>query len=126
MKILVDMNLSPDWVEVLRESVSQAVHWSAIGSSNAADTTITEYARREGFVILTQDMDFGAILAASGDISPSVILLRAGRVTPSRLGLQVISAIQRLRDEFTAGAFVTVEPKRTRITVLPLRNRTSE
>jgi predicted nuclease of predicted toxin-antitoxin system len=124
MKILIDMNMSPDWVPVLREFVSAVVHWSDVGDSNATDTSIATYAQREDFVILTQDLDFGAILSASGDRSPSVILLRAGRVTPSAFGMQVIAAIERLHDELIAGAFVTIERGRTRISPLPLGKRT--
>lgn len=37
MKLLIDMNLSPDWVEVLATEGLEAVHWSKVGSSSAAD-----------------------------------------------------------------------------------------
>ncbi len=32
MKLLVDMNLSPAWVDVLRQAGFEAIHWSEIGS----------------------------------------------------------------------------------------------
>ncbi len=43
MKILIDMNLSPAWVEVLEKAGHTASHWSTVGSLNAPD--------REGFVM---------------------------------------------------------------------------
>lgn len=35
MRILIDMNLSPDWVPVLIEGGFEAVHWSQVGEPNA-------------------------------------------------------------------------------------------
>ena len=36
MKILViDMNLSPSWVDFLAENEIESIHWSSIGKSNA-------------------------------------------------------------------------------------------
>lgn len=40
MKILVDMNLSPEWVEVLQQAGFTAIHWSAVGKANAQDTEL--------------------------------------------------------------------------------------
>ena len=45
MKLLVDMNLSPDWVAVLKQSDWEAVHWSTIGNLRAADSEIMAWAK---------------------------------------------------------------------------------
>jgi predicted nuclease of predicted toxin-antitoxin system len=63
MKLLVDMNLSPAWVDFLILAGVEAVHWSTVGPVNAADQKIMEYAVQLGFVVLTHDLDFSAILA---------------------------------------------------------------
>ena len=47
MKLLIDMNLSPRWVGVLREAGFDAVHWSTLGRSNALDTEIMDFAKAE-------------------------------------------------------------------------------
>lgn len=125
MKILLDMNLSHLWIEILEHHVAEIVHWSHVGSKTETDPAIVDFARREGYVILTQDLDFGAILSASGQHRPSVLLLRAGRVTPVTLGLQVIAALERLENDLAEGAFVTIEPRRTRVSSLPLGKRNS-
>ena len=65
MKLLVDMNLSPGWVSYLAEAGFEAVHWSEIGSGSAPDTELTHWAAKHGYVVLTADLDFGAILAAT-------------------------------------------------------------
>jgi predicted nuclease of predicted toxin-antitoxin system len=64
MNLLVDMNLSPRWVEFLQEAGWKAVHWSAVGRAKAPDAEIAAYAAQHDFVILTHDLDFGAILAS--------------------------------------------------------------
>jgi predicted nuclease of predicted toxin-antitoxin system len=73
MKILVDMNLSPDWVNVLRHAAHDAVHWSSIGKPTDDDTTILRWARQEGQLLFTHDLDFGALLASMRGTGPSVL-----------------------------------------------------
>lgn len=76
MKLLVDMNLSPRWVQFLQDSGFEAVHWRDIGEVTAVDSEILRAAKQEGMIVLTHDLDFGAILAASGEDGPSVIQIR--------------------------------------------------
>ena len=65
MRLLVDLNLSTRWVPVLQEAGFDAVHWSPIGRLDAADTEVMAHAVANDLVVLTQDLDFGAILAAT-------------------------------------------------------------
>lgn len=37
MKILIDMNLSPTWVQEFKAHGIDAVHWSAVGIHDAPD-----------------------------------------------------------------------------------------
>ena len=43
----------------------QATHWSDIGAGNASDATIMAYAAETAAIVLTHDLDFGGILAAT-------------------------------------------------------------
>jgi predicted nuclease of predicted toxin-antitoxin system len=61
MKIIVDMCLSPKWVEALNAAGFEARHWSSLGAGNAPDSTIFAFARRDGSVVLTADLDFGTL-----------------------------------------------------------------
>ena len=45
MKLLVDMNLSPSWIERLAQQGFEAVHWSTIGAPTAGDDEILSWAR---------------------------------------------------------------------------------
>jgi predicted nuclease of predicted toxin-antitoxin system len=69
MKLLLDMNLSPRWLRVLADAGFEAVHWSACGKGGAADTEIMGFAKANDYVVLTYDLDFSAILAATGGTS---------------------------------------------------------
>lgn len=48
-------------------------NWSAVGQANAPDAEVLAYAAKHGYLLLTHDLDFGAILAATHGQKPSVI-----------------------------------------------------
>ena len=77
MKLLIDMNLSPRWVGFLADEGIIAAHWSDIGAKDAPDSEIMAYAKAEDYVVLTHDLDFGAILAATQGDKPSSCVMRA-------------------------------------------------
>jgi predicted nuclease of predicted toxin-antitoxin system len=120
MKILVDMNLSPSWAGFLTENGIETVHWSYVGPPDASDTEIVTYAKEHDFTVLTNDLDFGFILAVTRSKKPSVIQTRTGALSPERIGEIVIKAINLLAADIDQGALVTIDPRRTRVTLLPL------
>lgn len=73
MKILIDMNLSPRWCDLFEREGWEATHWSTIGPPNATDREIMEWAAGHEHIVFTHDLDFGAMLAATGAVGPSVI-----------------------------------------------------
>ena len=93
MKLLIDMNLSPRWVGVLTAAGFQAVHWSTLGAHNAPDPEIMAYASTNDYVVLTNDLDFSAILAATHGKKPSVVQIRAEDLSPDVIGVQVIAGV---------------------------------
>ena len=121
MKLLVDMNLSPRWIPLLREAGWEAAHWSSLGKANATDSEITAYAAANNCVILTHDLDFGAILAATRQTSPSVVQIRAEDISPEASGTQTVAALRLLTSQLETGALVTIEADRTRVRLLPLK-----
>jgi predicted nuclease of predicted toxin-antitoxin system len=123
MKLLIDMDLSPRWVIVLADAGFNAAHWSALGAANAPDSAIMAFARVNDYVVLTHDLDFSAILAASGGEKLSVVQIRAEDVSPEAIAPQVMTALLQMAGELDEGALLTVDPKRTRLRVLPLRPR---
>lgn len=120
MKLLVDMNLSPRWVNLLADASIEATHWSTLGAANAPDAEIMAFAKAKGHVVLTHDLDFSAILAATHGDKPSVVQIRAEDVSPDVIGRTVIDALRQMTAELDEGALLTVDPNRTRLRVLPL------
>jgi predicted nuclease of predicted toxin-antitoxin system len=49
MKVLIDMNLSPDWVLVFKKYSVEAVHWSSVGDPRAKDSVIMNWAKTNGY-----------------------------------------------------------------------------
>jgi len=123
MKLLLDMNLSPRWAGFLAEAGFEAVHWSSAGTANASDSDIMAYARAQDYVVLTHDLDFGAILAVSHGEKPSVVQVRSQDVRPEAIGLLIVNAIRQMTMELEQGALLTIDSKRTRIRILPLQSR---
>lgn len=121
MKLLVDMNLSPRWVDFLADAGFAATHWSDVGPVNAPDTFIMAFARSGDYVVLTHDLDFGAILAATQGEKPSVVQIRAADVSPLVIGKAVVDALRLVAEELREGALLTIEPGHTRLRLLPLR-----
>jgi predicted nuclease of predicted toxin-antitoxin system len=120
MKILVDMNLSPGWADFLTGNGIESVHGSSIGSPDAPESGIMDYAKKYDFVVRTNDLDFGFILAITRGKKPSVIQTRTGVLGPGRIGSTVIGAIHLFIADIEQGALVTIGPNKTRVSLLPL------
>ena len=119
MKIVIGMNLSPKWVEVLTLAGHECVHWSNVGSANASDREILLWARSKRYVVFTHDLDFGAILAATDADSPSVLQVRTQDITPHSIGNLVISTLEQFEENLIKGALVSIDEKRARARLLP-------
>src|SRR4051812_7750419 len=93
MRILIDMNLSPSWVEFFADSGIESVHWRDIGNPTAMDSEIMDYAGANSFVVFTHDLDFGALLVRRHASLPSVIQIRTEDILPGAIGAIVLQAI---------------------------------
>ena len=78
------------------------------------------WARAQRYIVLTHDLDFSAILAATQAKSPSVVQIRAQNVLPEDMAGLLIPALRQLASRLDQGALVTIEPARTRMRILPL------
>jgi predicted nuclease of predicted toxin-antitoxin system len=114
------MNLSPRWVATLNEAGFTATHWSVVGAVTATDTDIMAWAAANDCVVLTHDLDFSAILAATHGTKPSVVQIRADSLSPVTIGTLVIAALRQMEGELGLGALLTVDAHRARLNVLPL------
>jgi len=121
MKLLVDMNLSPDWVAVLKAAGWEAVHWSKVGNLRAADSEIMAWAKQHGHIVFTHDLDFGSLLALTQAEGPSVIQVRTQDVTPLAIGKLATDALRQFQPDLEKGALIVLDEARARARVLPLK-----
>jgi predicted nuclease of predicted toxin-antitoxin system len=121
MKFLIDMNLAPRWAGWLSEAGFEAVHWSQIGAADAPDHEIMARAVRHDCVAFTHDLDFGTILAATGGGKPSAVQICGADIRPEAVGEILLRALQQMALELEQGALLTIDAKRARLRVLPLR-----
>jgi predicted nuclease of predicted toxin-antitoxin system len=124
MKILIDMNLSPDWTKAFAAENIESVHWSTLGDPRAEDEVIMEYARANDFIVFTHDLDFGALLALTQAESPSVVQVRTQNILPSHLAMTVISVLRTNETFLEQGALIVVDEARARVRILPLQKHT--
>lgn len=120
MKILIDMNLSPEWVQEFKLHGIEAVHWSAIGKFDAPDSSLIDWAIQNNYIIFTHDLDFGTALALTKAEKPSVVQVRTQNVTISHLSKMIFSAFKSYADLLKKGALLTVDEDKQRVRILPL------
>ncbi len=120
VQLVVDMNLSVEWIEVLASNGWSAIHWSVVGDPRADDTDIMEWARTNRYVVFTHDLDFGTTLALTHATGPSVLQVRGQDVLPEHMGAMVIAALRKHDTALAAGALVVVDERKSRVRVLPI------
>jgi len=120
LRLLIDMNLSPEWTAEFASRGWDAVHWSEVGDPTASDATIMGWALANRYVVFTHDLDFGAMLAHTRAVGPSVLQVRGHNVLPEDIGPTVAAAIRQYESELDQGALVVVDLARSRVRVLPL------
>ena len=120
MKFLIDMNLTPRWARFLVHHGFEAVHWSDVGSGDAPDGEVMHWAAERGHIVLTSDLGFSAILAATQRRQPSVVQIRGEFLTPEAVGASVLAAVRQAEQDLGNGALLSVDAARGRLRILPL------
>jgi predicted nuclease of predicted toxin-antitoxin system len=121
MKVLIDMNLSPIWEGYLRRVGIEARHWKYIGNPDDPDEVIFAWAKQHGYIVFTNDLDFGAILAATNARGPSVIQLRVQDLMAERLAPRLVVILEQYRQILDEGALISVDERRAKVRILPLQ-----
>jgi len=120
MKILIDMNLSPEWVQVFKKDNIESIHWSNVGDPRATDREIMDWALTHNYVVFTNDLDFGSLLAATQAKFPSVIQVRTQDILPTSVENIVRESLRRFDSELSSGALITIDLARSRVRILPI------
>ena len=114
------MGISPGVVEGLRQKGYDTVHLLDEGLHRMTDSDILEKARQENRVLLTHDLDFGELLAASGGALPSVIIFRLKDMRAANVSRHLSSILKQQSEALNKGAVCSVTEQKVRIRVLPI------
>ena len=120
LKLLIDMNLSKEWIPLLEQEGHSAIHWIDIGDCRTDDIEIMAWARDHGFIVFTHDLDFGHLLALTQASGPSVFQIRGKLVLPEYMGQLVVESLSKYEAELADGALVVVDARKSRVRVLPI------
>ena len=120
LRFLADIHISPATVHDLNEQGWDTVRVANVLDPRSSDAQILAYARQHGQVVVTQDLDFSALLAVSGEEGPSLISLRLDNARPSIVTRRLLDVISVLAEELAQGIIVSVDEATLRYRFLPV------
>lgn len=123
MKFLLDMGISPAIAERLRRRGFVAEHLAELGLYRLPDPEILERARVSESILLTHDLDFAELIAASGARLPSAVIFRLRDMRSENVGLHLDRVVEQCGPALTEGAIISVGEKLLRVRSLPLEAR---
>lgn len=119
MRLLIDNNLPPSLVHAL--GGWDVLHAKGLGLQAASDQVLFDLAAREQRILLSQDADFGTLLAHLGAQAPSVVLIRRPDLpTADLLAPFLLKELPRFKDDLDRGALLVFDKTRIRFRPLPL------
>lgn len=102
MKLLLDENLSPRLVPAIYDLFPDSRHIEDCGMLSEPDTKVWDYARSNGFAIVTKDSDFAEMSRLLGS-PPKVVWLRIGNCTTSRAEFVLVNLASHIQDFLIRG-----------------------
>ncbi|MDE3088250.1 MAG: DUF5615 family PIN-like protein [Chloroflexota bacterium] len=103
MKLLFDQNLSPHLVEHLASTYPGSAHVEKMGLGRELDRIVWDYARQNGFVMVTKDVDFSELGLLSG-FPPKIVWIRRGNCATREIE-------KMLRENFPAIESLSQDPE---------------
>ena len=120
MKFLCNMGISPKTVAFLRSQGHDAKRLLEEKLERLADSDILDKARAEQSIILTNDLDFGQLLAASRAELPSVVVFRLDDMSAANVNRYLLRIIEEYSQDLAAGAVLSVDERVIRVRRLPI------
>ncbi len=120
VKFLLDMNVPRALGAMLASAGHNWRHVADTGMARASDAAIIAEAKSHEECVVTHDLDYGALLAFSGDSSPSILIFRMRRVEPDSMYRRIMDSWHEIEESLNRGAIVVIEESATRIRRLPV------
>ena len=122
MNFLLNMNIHREMTAPLEKRGHVCRHATDIGMSRAKDVEIVAEAKKTGEVIMTHDLDYGHLLAFSGEKAPSVIILRLRDLRTAEVITRIDAVWKEIESALMEGAIVSLSDKSLRIRTLPIKS----
>jgi predicted nuclease of predicted toxin-antitoxin system len=121
MRLLADMNISPLTVAALQSEGWDIIRVSEVLPIDAEDVEILSWARSNGRIVITQDLDFSTLLALGGHSEPSLVTLRLGNSDPQTITEALLALLPQVEAGLQTGSAVTVTERAVRVRPLPIQ-----
>ncbi len=95
--LLLDHNLSPKLIGRLEDEFGRVVHVDGLGMADDSDTAIWEYAKANGYTIVTKDKDFYQRSTIFGH-PPKVIHLTLGNCSVADIVSAILNQSGHVKD----------------------------
>ena len=115
MRFLADQDVYQITIEFLKNLGFEVVRVKDIGLSRGQDEELLLHAFKEGFIMLTRDKDFGALVFLRQMETQGVILLRCDPITIDNVHTEFERFLKLHKDMNLRNCFVVIEPNRHRI-----------
>lgn len=122
MKFLADMGISPKTVDFLIALGFESIHLSALKLNKMLDSEILNKAKNEGFILLTHDLDFSELVAASKAKLPSVIIFRLRNMQPNNVNSTLKKIVTNHSSALKQEAIISVTDSQIRVRQLPIKS----
>lgn len=120
LRFLADAQISPLTIRDLRTQGWDIVRLPEALDQRSSDTQVLASARQHGRVVVTQDLDFSALLAVGGHAGPSVITLRLENPRPRLVTRRLLDVVSALEEELSEGSVVAADETSVRYRLLPI------
>jgi predicted nuclease of predicted toxin-antitoxin system len=120
MNFLLNMNVNRDMAAQLKKLGHVCRHAGDVGMARATDAEIVAEAKRTGEIILTHDLDYGHLLAFSGEEGPSVVILRLRDLHTEEVVSRLDAVWNEIEASLLEGAIVSLSDKSLRLRKLPI------
>jgi len=121
LRFIADIHISPLTVAALRQQGYDTLRITEVLPATAADLEILELARAENRIVLTQDLDFSALVALGGYVQPSLVTLRLSSAQPDVVSRRLLEVLPQLEQVLVEGSAITIEDNTVRFRKLPIR-----
>lgn len=120
LRFIADVHISPLTVVALQQQGYDILRVTEVLPATATDTEILELARIENRIVLTQDLDFSALVALSGYVQPSLVTLRLSYAQPDLVSQKLLEVLPQLEQVLVEGAAITIKDDAVRFRKLPI------